>query len=311
MLTLFSTPKPFVGHFDIIQRNALRSWKQLHPSVEVILFGDEEGAASACAELGLRNEPHVERHESGMKYVDRLFLCAQQIAQHDYLCYSNCDIVLLDDFWKAFEKARAWRKDFLMVGRRRDTNVTDPIDFSRPNWANDLRNLALTSGVLQHPGFIDFFVFPKGLYDHVPPLLVGRSYWDHWLVWKALTDGAALLDCSPFSVPVHQNHDYGYHPEGKRGTDRDDLALRNKLLSGNGRHLRSILDSTHRLTRDGDIRRKFLRPIIRSTLLGRVDYGRILLEMQEQCQNLINKTFWIRNRIGLRRETLRKFLGRA
>ncbi len=111
MLTLFSTAKPFTGHSEIIQRNALQSWKRLHPSVEVILFGDEEGAAAVCAEMGLRHEPHVERHESGMKYVDYLFSRAQQIARHDYLCYSNCDMVLLDDFLKAFEKARAWRKN--------------------------------------------------------------------------------------------------------------------------------------------------------------------------------------------------------
>jgi hypothetical protein len=310
MLTLFSTPKPFTGHSEIIQRNALQSWKRLHPSVEVILFGDEEGAASICAELGLRHEPHVERHESGMKYVDYLFSRAQQIARHDYLCYSNCDIVLLDDFLKAFEKARAWREKFLLVGRRWDTDVTGPIDFSRADWAADLRHLALTTGALQHPGFIDYFVFPKGLYDRLPSLLIGRSYWDHWLVWKALSDGAALLDCSAFAVPVHQTHDYGYHPDGKRGTDRDDLARRNKFLSGNGRHLRSILDSTHRLTREGQIRRNFLRPMIRSTPFGRVDYGRTLLKMREQCQSLINKTFRIRNRIGLRRETLRKLLGR-
>jgi len=311
MLTLFSTAKPFTGHSKIIQRNALQSWKLLHPSVEVILFGDEEGAAAVCAEMGLRHEPHVERNESGLKSVQYLFSRAQQIAQHDYLCYSNCDMVLLDDFLKAFEKARAWREKFLVVGRRRDTEVTLPIDFSRPSWANDLRHLALTSGVLQHPGFIDFFLFPKGLYDHIPPLVIGRSYWDHWLVWKALSNGAALLDCSRFVVPVHQNHDYGYHPDGKRGTDRDAIALRNKLLSGNGRHLRSILDSTHRLTSDGEIRRNFLRPMIRSAPFGRVDYGRARLKMREQWQGLINKTSSIRNRIGLRRDTLRKLFGRA
>jgi hypothetical protein len=45
MLTFFTTAKPFVGHSGIIQRNALRSWKLLDPDVEVILFGDEEGAA--------------------------------------------------------------------------------------------------------------------------------------------------------------------------------------------------------------------------------------------------------------------------
>lgn len=53
MLTLFTTAKPFRGHDGIIQWNALKSWALLRPSVEVILFGDEEGAAKTAEELGL------------------------------------------------------------------------------------------------------------------------------------------------------------------------------------------------------------------------------------------------------------------
>src|ERR1700687_4287861 len=123
MLTFFTTAKPFKGHDGIIQRNALKSWKRLHPDVEVILFGDEEGAAEVCAEFGLRHEPHVERHNGRTPYAHFMFARAQQIARHDYLCYSNCDIILMSDFWKAFEKARSWRQRFLMVSRRWDIDV--------------------------------------------------------------------------------------------------------------------------------------------------------------------------------------------
>jgi hypothetical protein len=311
VLTIFTTAKPFVGHSRVIQRNALQSWKCLHPGVEVILFGDEEGSAEICAEYGIRHEPNVERHQSRLPYVDYLFLCAQKIARHDYLCYSNCDIIFLDDFWKAFEKASDWREKFLIIGRRWDTDVTSPIDFGCPDWAKNLRHLALTSGFLQHPGYMDYFVFPKGLYDRVPRLVVGRSYWDQWTVWKALSDGAGVLDTSPFAMPVHQNHDYAYHPDGKRGADRDDLSARNKVLSGNGRHLRSTLDATHKLTREGDIRRNIFRPLLRAAPFGRCEYGRAILNLQDRYQSLLNKTFSIRSRIGLRRERVRKLLGRT
>ncbi len=55
MLTIFATAKPFRGHTAVIQRNALQSWKALHPDIEVILFGDDSGAAQAEQELrGLR-----------------------------------------------------------------------------------------------------------------------------------------------------------------------------------------------------------------------------------------------------------------
>src|SRR5437773_1932544 len=67
MLTIFSTPKPFEGHSNVIQRNAIKSWTLLHPEVEVILFGDEEGTAEACRDLAIHHEPQVIRNEYGTK----------------------------------------------------------------------------------------------------------------------------------------------------------------------------------------------------------------------------------------------------
>jgi hypothetical protein len=44
VLTFFPTAKPFRDRSGIIQRNALKRWTLLHPEVEVILFGDDDGA---------------------------------------------------------------------------------------------------------------------------------------------------------------------------------------------------------------------------------------------------------------------------
>jgi hypothetical protein len=49
--------------------NALQSWTL--PDVEVILFGDDEGAAKVCHELGVRHEPNVKRDEFGLNRIDR------------------------------------------------------------------------------------------------------------------------------------------------------------------------------------------------------------------------------------------------
>src|SRR5271163_1824224 len=135
MLTLFTTAKPFKGHSAIIQRNALKSWTLLHPDIEVILFGDEEGTADVARELGLVHEPNVERFEGKLPYVNFLFERAQQIARHDYLCYANCDMLLMQDFREAVEKAVGWQRRFLLISRRWDTDITEPIDFSRSGWA--------------------------------------------------------------------------------------------------------------------------------------------------------------------------------
>jgi hypothetical protein len=134
MLTIFSTPKPFRGHIGVIQRNAIESWKQIHPEVEIILFGDEEGAAEAARAMGIRHEPRVERNEHGTKYLTSIFDQAHEIARHPILCYVNCDIVLLSDFRSALQQVSAKFPRFLMVGRRWDTPVAEPLDFDLPDW---------------------------------------------------------------------------------------------------------------------------------------------------------------------------------
>jgi len=131
MLTIFSTPKPFRGHSGIIQRNALKSWTLLHPDVEVILFGNEEGAAEVCQELGIRHEPEVRRNENGTKYLNYMFERAYEISHHKVLCYVNCDIMLTPDFCGALELTSKAHDEFLMIGRRWDTDITEPWDFQQ------------------------------------------------------------------------------------------------------------------------------------------------------------------------------------
>ncbi len=259
MITIFSTPKPFRGHIGIIQRNALKSWKLLHPDVEIILFGDEEGSAEACLELGLRHQPRVKRHDSGMKYADYIFGRAQEIASHDYLCYSNCDIVLLPDFREAVRATMAWRRQFLLVSRRWDTDIGEPLDFKQENWAAGLHELSIRTGRRQSPAYVDYFVFSRGLYKDMPPLVIGRWYWDWWLVWKALDCGVPVIDSTQFVTAIHQNHDYGYHSQGLQGTATDEVARRNFRLAGDGKNLRNIADATHELTRTGRICRTWFR----------------------------------------------------
>lgn len=259
MLTIFSTPKPFRGHIGMIQRNAIESWKRLHPDVEVILFGDDEGAASVARELGIKHESYVERHESGLKYVGYLFQRAQTIASHNILCYSNCDMILLGDFLEAVKATAAWRKRFLLASQRWDTDVAKPVDFDSRDWETVLHDLVTRTGSRQMRAYVDYFVFPRGLYESFPPLVIGRWYWDWWLVWKALSCGATLVDCTPFVTAIHQNHDYAYHPQGWQGTAKDVLARRNFQLAGNGQNLSNLEDAKYELTRSGRFRRTWLR----------------------------------------------------
>jgi len=130
----------------------------MHPAVEVILFGDEEGTAETARELGLRHEPYVERNEYGTKRLDYMFSTARALARHDILCYVNCDIILMEDFRRALERVKARHEQFLMLGRRWDAEMPESCDFTKANWRSQLQAMALMRGVQRTPEWIDYFV---------------------------------------------------------------------------------------------------------------------------------------------------------
>jgi hypothetical protein len=301
MLTFFTTAKPFVGHNGIIQRNALKSWKLLHPEVEVLLFGDDEGAARIVEELGLKHEPHVEKNEYGTKRLDAMFARAQSIARHDFLCYINCDIVLMRDFPAALARVTAAHSRFLMVGRRWDLNVTEVMKFEEDGWDEKLRGLAQEQGVQRGADCVDYFAFPRGFFREIPPLVVGRVWWDHWLVWKARREKGTVIDVSQIVTAIHQNHDYGYHPTGAKGVWNDEQARRNYELAGGRRHLFTIDDATRVLEVKGERsnRKRFWAPSWRYLRPKSIPIWFAFLDMTRP----------LRNRLGLRHSGLKTRLG--
>jgi hypothetical protein len=252
MVTFFATPKPFQGHIDVIQRNALRSWQLIHPDAEILLFGNDQGAAEVCRELGIRHVPEVRRNQHGTKYLASIYEQAQELAQHELLCHVNCDILLVDDFRLALEKIAAQFQRFLMAGQRWDVDIREPIDFQSENWSAKLRTLALQTDRQRPPHWIDYFAFRKGLYaQQIPPFVVGRPGWDNWLLWYARSSGAELIDASSVVRAVHQNHDYGYHPDGEKGVWEGEEAQENYKLLDQNRKFHTLENATRLLKTDG------------------------------------------------------------
>lgn len=252
MITFFTTPKPFLGHIGVIQRNAIESWKRVHPQAEVILFGDEEGAAEAARALQIRHVPDVKRNEHGTKYLSPIFDGAQDLAHHDCLCYINCDIILLSDFRAAAERVLALGGRFLMAGQRWDTDITAPVDFYAADWEAAVRRQALEANHQRPPQWIDYFAFSRGLYyKNTPPFVIGRPGWDPWLLWHARHSGARVVDASAVVQAVHQNHDYSYHPDGEKGVWEGEEAQKNIALLDHWRLFRTLENSTHRMTQTG------------------------------------------------------------
>src|ERR1700722_13719279 len=193
MLTFLTSPKPFRGHIGVIQRNAIQSWKLVHPNTEVILFGEEEGTEETARECGVRYAPQVQRNALGTPYLASILDGGRDMANNALLCYINCDILLLSDFRAALERLAALDSNFLMAGQRWDTAVTEPVDFSRPDWQTGLRQRALAANGHRAPRWIDYFVFSRDLYfQKTPPLVIGRAGFDNWMIWYARSAGARV-----------------------------------------------------------------------------------------------------------------------
>jgi hypothetical protein len=296
MITFFTTPKPFHGHIGVIQRNAIESWKRIHPFAEVILFGDEVGAAEAARDLGIRHVPQVKRNEHGTKYLSPIFDAAQDLARHDCLCYINCDIILFSDFRLAAERVTSLGGKFLMAGQRWDTDITAPVDFCAPDWEATLRRQALLANHQRPPQWVDYFLFSRGLYyKNTPPFLIGRPGWDPWLLWFARESGARVVDATQVVVAVHQNHDYSYHPEGEKGVWEGEEAQRNIALLDRWRLFRTLENATHRLTPTG-----FQQNYRHWWVLAR---ARIFREWTDFRFRILDWTRPLRHRVGLRQSS--------
>lgn len=251
MLTLFAIPKNFRGHIATIQRNAIASWTRLDPRPEIILFGNEEGVAEISRELGLRHIPEIARNEFGTPLVDDLFRQAEKHASTPLLGYVNADIILSGDFSAALDRVSPLYGKFMMVGRRWDLDWDQPLDFSRPDWAESVRASALRANVQRPGNYIDYFIYSRGLCDGLLPLAIGRYSWDNYILWRARSRGAELVDASAAVVAVHQNHDFSHHPQGKAGIREGPERKRNREMVGGWWHLYTIEDSTQILGADG------------------------------------------------------------
>jgi hypothetical protein len=306
VFTLFTIPKAFKGHIGVIQRNAIQSWMRLDRHIEIILFGTDEGTAEAAREFGVRHQPHVERNEFGTILLNSVFTRAQQMARYDQVCYVNCDIMLLEGFPQAIAHVFAVHREFLMVGQRTDVDISTPWRFEHTDWKDELREFAARQGKRRPPNWIDYFAFSRGLYGaDLPAFAIGRTCWDDWLVWKALTAKIPVVDVTPEVLAVHQNHDYSHHQQGEAGVWKGVEAGRNAQLAGGWGHLRTIAHATEILGTTGlrpNRRRHWAEAKRRCQAVGRFFFYDV---WQPASFAVMNWTRPLRTALGLRTETLR------
>jgi len=264
MLTIFSVPKASVGPIALIQRNAVASWAALRPWAEVVLIGDEDGAAELAADLDVLHIPAVDRTSFGTPTVRSAFALAQDVARGSTMMYVNCDIVLTRDVIDVVESIPF--PAFLASCRRWDLDVKDAIDFSDANWEACLRTRVRAEGSLHLPTGMDCFIFPRDMFTALPPFAIGRAGWDSWLVYAARSRRLPVIDATGAMTIIHQNHDYSHHRLGKVGVHRGPEAERNLDLGGGWEHV-FTLDNADWIM-DGNGLRK--APLLGRSILSRL-----------------------------------------
>jgi hypothetical protein len=244
LLTLFSAPKPFTDpSIELIQRNAIASWARL-PDVDVFLIGDEEGVADAGNIAGVTHLPDVRRNGSGTPLISSMFQLARQRSQSTLLGIINADMILMTDAIEAARTVVRMRSQFVLLGRRWDLDVSDPIEFDS-EWEFRLRSAVVQRGLLHRPAGSDFFIFPRGCYEELPDFAVGRAGWDNWMIFKAHQHKWPVIDGTPSIMAVHQNHDYGHLPgaEPHYAIPESDENIR--LAGGEAPIRYTLVDATH------------------------------------------------------------------
>lgn len=248
MITLFTAPKPFDGHIDLIQRNALASWLALGPEVEVLLLGDERGMDEAAAGFGVRHLPKVERNEAGTPLLDSIFRQAERAGAGPVYCYTNADILILPDLLPAVQRVMKGMDRFLIVGRRWDLDVTQPLAGTSEEVRQQLDRWRERAR-LHRPAGSDYFVYHGLSFADMPPFALGRAGWDNWMIYAARAAGAPVIDASQAITVLHQNHDYRHLPGGQphyRLPESD----RNVELAGGREMIFTLLDATWTLRPD-------------------------------------------------------------
>ena len=206
MITIFTVPRPFIGHFNVIQRNAVESWKRLRPEPEILLFGEgEEGAAQAAADLKVPIFPVARSDERGRPLITDALHQAQKMARHDILCMANADNIYMSDLPPAIQFIASQFEQFLIIGQRWNLKVTEILEF-QDGWEEDLRRRALAQDDVEHPGAVDYLIWRGDFYHNLPPLAVGQKGYDWLLVWLANQAEVPTVDATQAVMVIHQDH---------------------------------------------------------------------------------------------------------
>jgi hypothetical protein len=208
-----------------------------------------------AADLNVDHYLDVEKNELGTPLVSSIFNIARTYSEAKILVYVNADIILLPDLLQILDRIIDMKDDFLLVGQRWNLDQEEPLDFSG-SWREELEKRVSTEGKLSSVTAMDYFIFPRDLFQEVPAFAIGRAGWDNWMIYHALQQDWAVIDLTPTYQIIHQNHDYRHLPDGKIHYDQEE-SNQNVKLGGGFQNAYDLLD-VRLVYRESKIQKKTL-----------------------------------------------------
>ena len=228
MISLLTSLKPFTGDAIRLQEYALSNWRRLHPNLEIILYGEGEGISECAYRYGAKHVTNIRCNPKGIPDFAAIVEHAALHAKYDTQVYLNGDILLPPDFVQQVNNVSL--DQYLIIGQRIDLDKNAVFNHLATAWNEEIKkSLLLGHALLHNPAAQDYFVFPRGLWQGLSPLIIGRGGYDNALIAFCLRRKIHIIDAT-FSIhAVHQWHDYS-HVKGKNETFSGDDALANARL---------------------------------------------------------------------------------
>ncbi len=293
MISFLSSPKSWTGVALQHQENAVKNWQSLHPDIEIILYGDAPGTTAACERLGVKHVPAIAATPLGVPYFGAITDHAEKYARYDLQCYVNCDILFTRRLLDATQHISF--SQFLIIGQRIDLAEGAVMDGAQSDILTALRSLSENGMVTLHsPAGSDYFLFPRGLWQGLPQVVIGRGGYDNALIAFCLKNGITVIDATLSVIALHQFHDYGHVKGGIAEVFDADIILSN--LAYVPKYAIPTLEDARYLLKRGNLVRNYCRGDYLRYLFLKHCYGR-----QPNIAKLIRLLWRIQIKLGLRK----------
>ena len=214
------------GEWGRIYGNGIRSWQQLTPAPEVIIFGQECHRAE-CDVLGIR---YIEApcDADGLPLVNKCLALVEQYASHAVKCYLCPDLILDQDFVSAANYCNHWLRGWLAIGRRYTVAIPEVVDYANGGLAAAQR-VAKEQGEMEHGGVVSYLMYTHYIWQDMPDFRCNHGVYDNYMVWYALAVGLPVIDITGLAIVVHQEHPEHFDFD-KDGTNKVNYELKPKEM---------------------------------------------------------------------------------